>query len=1348
VATRYTLDARITGTNESGPAWQSATNDARQFGQALRDIPNEVNVGIDLENVSNDVQELNTRLQEGINDVQVGIDFESVSNDISTLNQRISSGLKDVKVGIDFESVTNDISGLNDRISSGLKDVTVGIDFESVTGDITALNQRISSGLKDVTVGIDFENIADDIAALNARLGATLKDQKVEVDVDYDRGVFSSLTRASSQAASSVENLAQNQNDLGQAVIRSANVIRSSGFLGLLGGIAAAAYAAGPAIQAAGGAAIALGSAGASAGVGVGLLGAALLPTVRRFSDYNEAVKSARTAMNSAEKGSKEYKEAQNDLAKAQKILTDREKDLFDNWKKLSGALASDKGFENANKDVLRLTNTVLEAARRALPALGREAEETGDAFSKAARQVADRWGRTERNSVSRILDNASNSVEDIVKAAGNLGGGIANIIGSPAAVRAARQFTDYLNDITKDFQSWSRTERAREAIADWLQRARTIGRGASEAIAAIARALGRFDDEDAKNVADALRAIGRAAEGSIDLVRQLGRVGSDAFRWVNETWKDLDKLDGELKDTQKTQDNWADAIGKFLRKGSGPGWQFDNWLRNTERHEKFREELRKDRTQAGLWGADMKANTEKAKKDWDTYIGKGVVKGVLKELDDRLKGNSSATNNWKKNQENATQDVQNSWAVKIGREIVQEIIPDFIKEMDRNAENTSDWRKGQQDNTKKSKTAWEYQILGGIVDAAIPKYVKALSNSADKTDKWADRVKDILNGILSWLGMGGGGGNDGVDHQSGSGSSRPQGGSNGGAQGLGRNTGGGGGGGGGGGNDDMVPGGIGLSEGGIAVPGQFAYVGDAKRGEREAVVNMDRYTDASARAMSAAMDTWAEKGWLERLERGKSHVPHVTIGPNGVPGIWGGEGLGPTTHHWRPAVQRYQEETKRAVGGISTNTYKGHPGGEMNSVDHWGPGGRGDHIAKSKGDAVEAHVTSNYPVKYYIWQGKIHGWGNTRPYTDAGDRHFDHIHVTYGGGSGTGVSDGGGGFGPSFSEVMDRIRGAIPELSLGLGPYGEKLSGAITDRVFDAIEGWVQDKIGDLGFGGGSSPGGLTMMEAITAGGFPASKRDTAVGVAWEESGGDAGAKNPSSSAYGLFQFLKSTAQGMGLSYSKMGDPIYASKAANKLSKGGQDWSPWAAYPPSAQSKRMGDQKITGYTNGGFAISPQISAVAERGPEFFMPLHDPLAASRFMDFLERASRERQKRSGPGGDSSGGVGGHDAPLQDRLAQRGDLVRELRERNRDLRDELREMREDLVEQGKGSQRALKAIYKLLREHGIDIRNIDDLGSGTTNFMLDSLRRNPRVKRIVQDALDDHNIKMSDLTGQRG
>ena len=346
-----------------------------------------------------------------------------------------------------------------------------------------------------------------------------------------------------------------------------------------------------------------------------------------------------------------------------------------------------------------------------------------------------------------------------------------------------------------------------------------------------------------------------------------------------------------------------------------------------------------------------------------------------------------------------------------------------------------------------------------------------------------------------------------------------------------------------------------------------------------------------------------------------------------------GGEyrNLGGTTYNWKEPAKSIQEATKKAVSGITTNTYVGHPGGEGNSVDHWGPGGRGANIGSSKGNAVESYILANWKkqMEYYIWQGTIHGWGGSKPYSDKSDQHFDHLHATYPGGTPNLGGAKGGSSGPSAEEVRKAYDKYVPVMTAngyGRGTEGVNVSGnRIRETYFEKALANASTSDGEFT---GKSPKGLTLGEAVKQGGWPSSQYRTAIGVAWEESGANASAQNPSG-ARGLFQMMPVAARDVGMSYDKMKDPIYNSTAAAKL-HGKHGWSPWVAYPPSSSSMARENTKITGYSHGGVVTRPHMGMIGDTGPEVNLPLHDPRALAmmrRAFDMSDRVSSGAMHRN-------------------------------------------------------------------------------------------------------------------------
>jgi SLT domain-containing protein len=139
------------------------------------------------------------------------------------------------------------------------------------------------------------------------------------------------------------------------------------------------------------------------------------------------------------------------------------------------------------------------------------------------------------------------------------------------------------------------------------------------------------------------------------------------------------------------------------------------------------------------------------------------------------------------------------------------------------------------------------------------------------------------------------------------------------------------------------------------------------------------------------------------------------------------------------------------------------------------------------------------------------------------------------------------------------------------------------------------------------------------------------------KESGGDLHAQNPSSGASGPWQLMPDTFA------------AYRVKPTDDIFNGTHN----AAASSRYQKDRYGELvTFSPYTNGGIAMKPHLASVAERGPEFFMPLHEPDSARKFLSFIERVGHER--RTGGAYTSGADAGGS---LERRIE---DLRLEMRE----------------------------------------------------------------------------------------
>ena len=193
------------------------------------------------------------------------------------------------------------------------------------------------------------------------------------------------------------------------------------------------------------------------------------------------------------------------------------------------------------------------------------------------------------------------------------------------------------------------------------------------------------------------------------------------------------------------------------------------------------------------------------------------------------------------------------------------------------------------------------------------------------------------------------------------------------------------------------------------------------------------------------------------------------------------------------------------------------------------------------------------------LYRGKPHNYsGVTRA------NHFDHVHWSVPSLTGvapfTGSLDSGGGGGaPAWwglvSKLFDGARGAVDKVS---GLFGNndyvKMVSALAKKPVDAVESWLMSK-----FGGGTlpdaaaAPGSGAVVDQVKA---AAAKHGWGDGAQWDaikwivgkESSWNPNAKNPKSTAYGLFQFLNGTWGSTGIG--KTSNPGLQAEAAMRYFK------------------------------------------------------------------------------------------------------------------------------------------------------------------------------------------------------
>lgn len=239
---------------------------------------------------------------------------------------------------------------------------------------------------------------------------------------------------------------------------------------------------------------------------------------------------------------------------------------------------------------------------------------------------------------------------------------------------------------------------------------------------------------------------------------------------------------------------------------------------------------------------------------------------------------------------------------------------------------------------------------------------------------------------------------------------------------------------------------------------------------------------------------------------------------------------------------------------------------------------------------ALARDIAKTYPGSRELiydapgWSGNIaHGqnvgaFGGYFNLAQAGPHHH-HVHwamstpptMPFGGGVFEGGDSGGvGGFINPIPGYIDKLKGLFSGISEKLSPeaskygtYGKLVLGA-GERVVDGVIDAATDKLKSMAqslisaiTGGGDSvdlsdiSGSLvaSVEEVFSRHGFTGEQWEAAKWIINRESGWNPTAQNPSSTAYGLFQFLDSTWAEVGAS--KTSDPVLQADAGAKYMKG-----------------------------------------------------------------------------------------------------------------------------------------------------------------------------------------------------
>lgn len=339
-------------------------------------------------------------------------------------------------------------------------------------------------------------------------------------------------------------------------------------------------------------------------------------------------------------------------------------------------------------------------------------------------------------------------------------------------------------------------------------------------------------------------------------------------------------------------------------------------------------------------------------------------------------------------------------------------------------------------------------------------------------------------------------------------------------------------------------------------------------------------------------------------------------------------------------------------TGGLRPGDPQDH--GKGLALDYMtSPGGTTGPPGSPLQDKISQYIQArwdNFATSYIIDKQRIDFGNGFEPMDNRGsvtENHGDHVHQSFMPSPGTkfGTTALVGGTTVDIMPIIDEYIKKVPDFGKGLPPESaEKIAGGARDSIVEKLMS--------------SAPSAST--SGVSSGPMSGDQKDTAEWMAKEAvkrqipdvlpvmtSLVESGLKNVN---YGdrdsLGYFQQRPSSGWGTPEQIM-DPAYsldkfldvAEEMRRKVSW--QDASALGSWAQDVQRSAFpdryaeqygtarglvgpvgagGEHGPTPFTSGGFAMKRQFAEVGERGPEFFMPLHDPNAGRMFMKFLKDLS--------------------------------------------------------------------------------------------------------------------------------
>ena len=901
-------------------------------------------------------------------------------------------------------------------------------------------------------------------------------------------------------------------------------------------------------------------------------------------------------------------------VAKTDAILTRSQQNLVGHLNRAGKSYA--KAFAPANDAFNRFAGRVVQTAERTFPRLGRAAEATTTAVGRAVDEVIRALSKPKQlASYERFLDAVPSITSRFTRATGNFFGGFVNILSE--ATPYAKDFARYVEDISRDFLKWSQSEQGREGMRKFFDSAARLAPKVADAIGKIARGLLKISrDKDTQSaLGDLVESFGHLGDSAKEVNRAVDALKA-LNRWIEKYmgrqkgdplfdknfWK-IPKIDFMNSPIKKALDRFGNWLGKWGQRAKKAIFQpFFDTRDSVIRY--VSQMVGSVNRKLNAFGNALERIGSGIKKFWINRVWQPMATFVSQ----KAKGISQTLSNWKTKTVSWVRglipSVVNFWKNKVWQPMamwVQTKRDGVMTTLANWKERAVSWVNSFRESVG---SVWN-KIWQGMADFVVAKkegILQTVGNLASGIQSGFENIVGFINKVLNAVGLptisiADPGNTKAPKKQTGS-----YGDSYGGAKGgvfhpSGRTEG-------------LIP----MASGGViaqnAVGGMAdgntprAVYGEVKK--REYYIVPERkdnvpYLEGAAKEMGYGLVPDRSGNDGEK----RHHHPHGmarggilgALGAMGIPmlakgRIWdtgSGEGqYGPTNNSlWDKATL---ERANRIIEkfAVAVNTYENHPPGypqyAQSSIDAWDYAGRGTPIG---------YPSPHNEVKSFIESELSHGLKWTLGEGDSGHSGgYRHVHATWepNGEAGSGGYSGGGGV---MASLWDTVGSAMwnrlvqPPVNALAGRVGGEGNGVFGDigaklvtSTADKIKDYIIGESGSSGsITGGNSPSGLTIGEALSQGGWPENLLVPASSVVWHESGGNASARNPSSTATGLMQILHSTAQGVGADPNKLTDPIYNTSTGKKVYDQAGGFGPWVA------AGRGGDYRnkpVTGYARGG----------------------------------------------------------------------------------------------------------------------------------------------------------------------